>query len=825
MGLMKLNQLHLTPLKPIIYITLILLVVVGTTNFWLYSLSIRHLDSSLLQKAGSKLDTLESLSRYYILHFEDELITEMAKDVMRQTDITYLSIVNELEKPFFVQGSPETESIEVFQRKITYDNSYLGMIRIGFDTKKTTKEKQIAVFTLFASIAISVFALGILIYLFYRSQIINKLEKAEREKQYAQEEATFVNSIIDTSSSLMLVLTYDGVITHFNKTSAKYLSDNGEILIGTSIGEHFDVRNNVLKLLDCIKSDEAKLPMSQSCFHSDWQSKIKDNSGNTIFIEWSASNLNDLSGKHKYIILTGQDVTEQREYRKKLKGQLAFFQTLIDTIPSPIFYKDRQGLYIGCNKEFESYIGLTNTKLSGKSVYDIAPKELADIYKKADDELYESGGIQIYETQVKYADGTIHDVIFNKAVFLDSDGDIGGMVGVILDITELKKANQEKIEMEAQLYKAQKLEAIGTLAGGIAHDFNNILSAIMGATHLAQRNKTNKKKLDQNLEQIFNASKRAAELVKQILTFCRNEKYEKHPLKAYLVINEALKLLESTLPATIELRREVTSRSIINANHTQIHQVVMNLCVNAFQAISNSEGSIHVKLYDVDFSFRTNVSKMNILPGLYLCLEIQDTGCGIAPDILDKIFDPYFTTKEISDGTGLGLSTVHGIVKEHGGFIEVESKSEKGTNFKAFFPVEKEPTEKVEKTEKKSISTLPEGRNIMLVDDESSIVFSTKEYLEEYGLKVFTYSNGEDALIAFQKDPNLFDLIITDLTMPRLSGDNLCKEIKQINPEIPLILCSGNLNIAEHHNTKVDKIFKKPVDFELLIEAIGVLLK
>ncbi len=390
------------------------------------------------------------------------------------------------------------------------------------------------------------------------------------------------------------------------------------------------------------------------------------------------------------------------------------------------------------------------------------------------------------------------------------------------DISELNNAEQEKRELQTQLFRTQKLEAIGTLAGGIAHDFNNILSGIMGSSQLAEINIDQPKKLRKNLNQILKATTRAADLVRHILTFSRDYEYEKQPLKVYLVLSEALKLLRSTIPSTIEIVEKIESKATILADYTQIHQVAMNLCINAYQSILEDSGIITTRLKETTISPTKNMSKLDILPGEYLVLEVEDTGCGMEKDVIEKVFDPYFTTKEKNKGTGLGLSTVHGIIKNHNGFIDVKSTPGKGTIFSLFFPITDESIS-FDHVEIKT-NPLPTGdENIMIVDDEDSILQSTKGFLEDHGYKVYTFTNGLDAITAFKKDANQFDLIIADITMPQLAGDIMSIEMLKLNPDLPIILCSGNLEKVSDDLVSrigVTKAIAKPLDMRSLMVII-----
>jgi PAS domain S-box-containing protein len=350
------------------------------------------------------------------------------------------------------------------------------------------------------------------------------------------------------------------------------------------------------------------------------------------------------------------------------------------------------------------------------------------------------------------------------------------------DITPQRK-------LEAQLQQSQKMEAIGTLAGGIAHDFNNILAAIIGYAEIASLHIGEAEKLKESLKEVMNAGRRARDLVKQILAFSRKGEQERIPVQISPIVKEALKLLRSSLPTTIEIRQDIESDTgIVEADPTQIHQVLMNLCANAGFAMREEGGVLEVGLINLELDDIVTSLYPNMDPGSYLRLTVSDTGHGMTPEVLERIFDPYFTTKEKGEGTGLGLSVVHGIVKAHGGTITAYSEPGKGSTFHVYFPrVEREATTEPEATE-----SIPTGHeSILFIDDEASLVEIGKQMLEHLGYEVVTRTSSLEALELFRAKPDEFDLVITDMTMPNMTGDKLAKELMQIRPDIPIILCTG----------------------------------
>lgn len=355
--------------------------------------------------------------------------------------------------------------------------------------------------------------------------------------------------------------------------------------------------------------------------------------------------------------------------------------------------------------------------------------------------------------------------------------------------------DEEKKQLEEQLRQAQKMEAIGTLAGGIAHDFNNILAAIMGHTELAVMQIDEKEKAQRYLSEVLNASDRAKDLVYQILSFSRQSDSDLKPLQISTIIKEALRLIRSTLPTTISIHKSIENQdSIIVGNATQIHQILMNLCTNAAHAMQGADGTLSVALNAMDITIddlnqtSTFTYPTTLGPGRYVCLTVADTGHGIPAHLIDRIFDPYFTTKEKDVGTGLGLAVVQGIVQNHGGTIEVKSRKGHGTTFYIYLPQVKSEI----KDDIKTLKTIPDGNeNILFVDDDPALAELGGKLLTTLGYQVVTATDPHTALEKFYKDPEHFDLIITDLIMPGLSGEALANKILEERPKMPVIACTG----------------------------------
>ena len=398
------------------------------------------------------------------------------------------------------------------------------------------------------------------------------------------------------------------------------------------------------------------------------------------------------------------------------------------------------------------------------------------------------------------------------------------MIGTYI---ERKLSEKERKTIEVQLQQSQKMEAIGTFAGGIAHDFNNILFPIIGYTEMAIEDLAERAETRNNLQQVLMAASRAKDLVKQILTFSRMSDQEKKPLRIQPVLKEVLKLIRASLPTTIQMHSSINRNcGAILANPTEIHQVLMNLCSNAYHSMREKGGVLEVILDETRLSKKELASYPGRDPGAYLKLTVIDTGTGMSDIVKQQIFNPYFTTKESGEGTGLGLSVVHGIISEHNGFIKVETEPGSGTKFEVFLP----RIETLDEAKDQQLTdTVPAGKErILLVDDEFQIVKIIHQMLETLGYKVTPRTSSVEAFEAFRSNPERFDLLITDMTMPNMTGVELSKEIMRIRPDLPIILCTGFSELITEEKAKaigIRELVMKPVVKKELAETIRKVLQ
>jgi PAS domain S-box-containing protein len=513
---------------------------------------------------------------------------------------------------------------------------------------------------------------------------------------------------------------------------------------------------------------------------------------------------------------------DHRQMAEALRTSEASLLSIFRAAPVGIgLVQDR--VLVQVNRRVCDLLGYEPDELIGRSARALyAEDEDFDFVGQEKYRLIREYGTGSVETRWRRKDGGLVDILLSSTPVDPSDWS-RGMTFTALDITARHVAEQERHVLEERLRQAQKMEAIGTLAGGIAHDFNNILAAIIGFAELAKIVSDGNDEAREHLTEVLKASFRARDLVRQILTFSRRTETEFAPIDARLVVKEALKLLRATLPSTIELRKAVGSPGLVLGDPTQIHQIVMNLCTNAYQAMPQG-GILEVTLAEACIGAPEASELRPMEPGPCLKLSVRDTGQGIHPGILHRIFDPYFTTKEKTKGTGLGLAVVHGAVKAHKGTIRVASELGKGTTFDVLLPLV-DTTSSIKPDRERSA---PGGsEHILFVDDEPSIEALGRHMLETFGYRVTTARDPADALARFRAAPGEFDLVITDMTMPGMTGDRLAQELMRLRPALPVIVCTGYNELIDPERARklgVGALVMKPFLKDDLADIVRSLL-
>ena len=447
-----------------------------------------------------------------------------------------------------------------------------------------------------------------------------------------------------------------------------------------------------------------------------------------------------------------------------------------------------KGIVLETNYQFASMLGYEPSQIIGMELTDIVAPESRSLVV----EHIRSGSEEPLEFLAIKKDGSTLEIEAHGRAIPYEGRSVRG--AAFRDLSYRKK-------LESQLRQAQKMEAIGTLAGGIAHDFNNILSAIIGYSELVLIDAEKGSSLYNNLRGILAAGGRAKDLVKQILAFSRQAEYELKPIQVKLICKEALEFLRASIASTIKIRQDIQCDALVMADPTHVHQIIMNICTNAEHAMREKGGVLEVKLAEVKVGEYFTVDNIELTPGRYLELTVSDTGHGMPAHILDRIFDPFYTTKETGEGTGMGLSVIHGIVGSYGGAIKAYSEPGEGSTFKVYFPViERQLEPQIQVEEPIAIGT----ERILFVDDEPALVNIGKQMLEYLGYTVTTRTSSLEALELFKAKPNQFDLVITDMAMPNMSGDILSAELMKVRPRIPVILCTGySSNISDEAAMKI----------------------
>jgi two-component system cell cycle sensor histidine kinase/response regulator CckA len=740
-------------------------------------------------------------------------------------------------------------------------------------------------------------------------QKVRSIEEALAQQKQAEESLREseerYRTFFDTSRDCVFMTRLDGRFIEFN--------DVGQEMLGYAHSQREEVLGRpVSDLYAHPEEREAHAAMvAEIGFSKEYPVDLRKQDGTIIHTLITTVARKDPLGNTIGFQGTVRDVTERSKAEEELKNQVSLVESLLEAIPAPVFFKNTDHVYMGCNEAFAQFIGLTKEKIIGKSVFDVAPEEHAEVYRSQDEILFHNPGSQVYESSVESTDGSMRNVVFHKATFEDSSGAVAGLIGVILDvtdrknaedslreskdtletilnnipvmvafldrhgshkyvnqcwqdtlgwsleevlkrdvladlypdpeykehvrdyiaqaggnwgdfdtvtregrliktswvnvqladgsnigigldITERKIADEEREQLRNQLFQAQKMEAMGTLTGGIAHDFNNLLTIINGYTEMVLSEKTEDDPIYPDLQKVLETGRKGAELVQRLLALSKKGESSPEPLEINRIVENSLVLMERSFPKMIEIETILEKDlGTVNADFAQIEQVLMNLCINAKEAMPDG-GRLRIgtRNFTVDEGYcRLHPERK---PGHYVLMEVEDTGIGMNKETLDRIFDPFFTTKgwDFNKGTGLGLSVAKGIVEQHGGWITCESELGVGTKFTVYFPaIETQPEHKKSETE---TTATTECKKILLVDDEEYIRDLGKRILERAGYDMITASNGKEALEIYSREQSNISLVILDLIMPQMDGEKCLEEFLKKNPTLRVVVSSGH---------------------------------
>lgn len=533
-------------------------------------------------------------------------------------------------------------------------------------------------------------------------------------------------------------------------------------------------------------------------------------------------------------VITWRDVTSLRRNEEDLRSQAKVHRTLIHGLQEGIALVSREHGIIEANAKAEEIAGQTLDQMRGQFCIN---SDWVAIHEDGSLVPEEKRVLQIAFRTSRAQLGSIHgfrkpngEVVWlslNATPLIEKDCDeVSFVVVSFTDVTSRKQADARRAELEAQLRASQKMESLGTLAGGIAHDFNNILSAILGNVAIAQSNLNIPREMEISLNEIDVAANRAKQLVRKILAFSRQSSHAPTVQTLKPLIIEALGILKASIPAGIKIEFESGPEELCaSVDATELSQVVLNLCTNAWQAVLDRKGVIKVSLARVDVAAEIVETNCSLPTGQYIRLRVSDNGCGMTQDTVGRIFEPFFTTKNVDQGTGLGLSVVHGIVMKHGGCIKVDSKLGRGTNMDVFLPLAHLPLTADTPSNAKNIAiddSLP--RCAIYVDDEESMVYMVERYLKLRGFSVSGFTNPKTALAEYRKMPKRYDILVTDQNMPNMSGIELAKAVKSIDPTLPIVITSGYIDDNLRRQAKaigIDRVLYKPNTVQELCETIS----
>jgi PAS domain S-box-containing protein len=518
-----------------------------------------------------------------------------------------------------------------------------------------------------------------------------------------------------------------------------------------------------------------------------------------------------------------RDITEQRRAEAALRESEERFRVLADVSPAGIFSSDPDGRCRFVNRRWCEIAGIPAEQALGEG--------WKSALHPADRERVAAGWADAVRSQQSSAaefrfvrpDGAITWLVGQSRQHFHADGTLAGYVGTITDVTNLKRAEEERKRLEAQTRQSRKMESLGTLAGGIAHDFNNILTGIFGFVDLARLELGESHPASAWLDRVMASSLRARELVRQILTFSRKSEGERVPQRLHVAVGEALRLLRSTLPPMVEIVPRISLQAPpVLANATQIHQIVVNLCTNAWHAMPARGGRIDVTLDACTVSAEQATMHADLYAGNWVRLSVADNGSGMDATTLEHIFEPFFTTKEVGRGTGLGLAVVHGIVQSHGGAIVVRTAVNAGSTFDLYFPAV------AAEVDAPTPSAAPfqrgQGERILVVDDDAVSGFALEKMLESIGYEPTRFAHPEEALEHFRSAPDTYELVVSDLAMPGMNGAELIDHLVRIRPGVPVIIVTGYIESERKQlleKTAARAVLRKPVSRDELAQAVA----
>jgi len=724
------------------------------------------------------------------------------------TQVGFLSYISQ-------EGQPAKASVVQTCVPIKRAGQFVGAVEIDYNIteRKAALDNLIHQSSVFLFLVGTAVLMASVFFVFKSKRASVQQRKAEKELRIAHRQLL---DIVEFLPDATFVIDREGRVVAWNRAMEEMTAVHKDAVLGKGSYEYSMAfyGNRSPMLIDAVYGD-----VSKTSGHYDYVEKHGNilcaeatltisHSGKHANLWATASPLLDQEGNYVGAIESIRDISERKTAQQRLSDKNVLLAKILDNIPHHVFWKDRDSVFQGCNLNFAQVAGLDAPEdIVGKTDFDLVwEKEEAEFYRQCDQEVMESGEplLDIEEPQLQ-ADGKNAIILTSKVPLRNTVGEVVGILGLFADITSQRA-------LEKQFRQSQRIEAIGTLAGGIAHDFNNILTAVIGYTEFTMADLPSESQNQFSLSEVLKAAHRAKDLVQQILMFGQQMERERTPTMITPIIKEALELLRATIPTTIGICHEIDEDTgSVLADPTQIHQVIMNLGTNAYHAMKENGGTLEVTMDNLHVDAELAATSPELHEGAYVRLAVSDTGHGMGQETLDHVFEPYFTTKKTGEGSGLGLSVVHGIVMGHGGAITVKSTPGEGTSFTIYLPrlfdeVAREITEQ---------ENLPKGNErILFVDDEEALVRLGQNNLKSLGYEVTTATSGVDALELFRCDPQAFDLIFTDQTMPTITGTQLSEKILKVRPDIPIILCTGfsaTTSVETAKSVGIKKFIMKPL--------------
>jgi PAS domain S-box-containing protein len=617
-------------------------------------------------------------------------------------------------------------------------------------------------------------------------------------------------TLAEASQDAIFLADLEGRLLYVNRYAAGLFATTPENIVGKRISELFppELAQQQHRHLGTVR--ETRQPLTSEL--------LAPFPGGEHWLDTRLMPVLSPKGQVESILWVSRDITQRKEAEASREQLTQFVETLLESSPMAIIAVNLEGRVSAWNSAAERMFGWRRAEVLGQPL-PIVPAGKRDEFKAYLESVRRGETIKLMEVRRQRKDGEPMDLILSAAPLRDAKGNISGVVGMLMDITERKR-------LEAQLLRSQRLESVGRLASGIAHDLNNILAPMLLAPTLLREAVTGAAAL-RLVDTIEANAKRGADIIKQLLTFGRGMSGDRVPVQLKLLVLDMLKIVRETFPKDIQVRSRLPAAPwLVSGDPTQLHQVLMNLSINARDAMPEG-GTLVLGLENLELGEALTQAHPGARPGPYVVLTVSDSGVGIGPEHLDRIFDPFFTTKEVGKGTGLGLATVLGIVRSHGGFILVNSQPGQGTEFKVHLPalVGPPPTEPAEGADSWSRG---HGELILVVDDEQNVREVTRQMLEGNGYRVLEATNGAEGLALYGANRGLIQAVITDWLMPVMNGPVLIRELRRLDPDVRIIAASGHQSLSalpDQASAQVEAFLRKPFPASILLQTVGRVLR